>query len=155
MQTVGRRCFSRWAGILVLLVSGCVFDKNQENANDGPHVALHAAAVREAPNQAAELAAEQLKEAQQQLALSEEQRKTLSIRILQLQGVLEEKDAALQQASRELQSASAEIVRTREELQRWKQETAALRERLRRSEEETLNALQSVVPALERMGNNK
>ena len=65
---------------------------------------------------------------------------------------MEEKDATLAQADRELQAANAEINRTREDLKRWKLETATLREKLRKSEDETLGALQSVVPALERIG---
>ena len=79
----------------------------------------------------------------------------LALHVQQLQAVLEEKDAALAQADHELQAANAEINRTREDLKRWKQETVSLREKLSKSEEETLSALQSVVPTLECMSNDK
>jgi septal ring factor EnvC (AmiA/AmiB activator) len=157
MQTRGRRAVLGWIGVALLLSPcGCALFKGKggETAvadKPAPNPIVLASAKETLP-QPTESAAER---AQQQLALAEEQRKALALRVQQLQSVLEEKDATLAQADRELQAANAEINRTREDLKRWKLETATLREKLRKSEDETLGALQSVVPALERIGDGK
>jgi peptidoglycan hydrolase CwlO-like protein len=157
MQTRGRRAALVWIGVALLVVScGCASLKGKAGetaAADKPAPSpIVLASAKETLPQPTESAAEH---AQQQLALAEEQRKGLALRVQQLQSVLEEKDATLAQADRELQAANAEINRTHEDLKRWKLETATLREKLRKSEDETLGALQSVVPALERMGDGK
>jgi chromosome segregation ATPase len=155
MQTRGRRHAVRSIGVVVfVLLCGCSTLKNHEStaAEEPAANTIKLASASEAVPQGAEPTPDR---AQQQLALCEAQRKALALRVQQLQSVLEEKDAALVQASRELQAANAEVKRIHQDLKRWKQETEALREKLRKSEEDTLDALQSVVPTLERMGDGK
>ncbi len=157
MQTRGRRAALGWIGVALLLSPcGCALFKGtsgETTAADKPTPSpIVLASAKEIVPQPTESAADHV---QQQLALCEVQRKALALRVQQLQAVLEEKDAALAQADRELQAANAEISRTREDLKHWKEETATLREKLRKSEDETLGALQSVVPALERMSDGK
>jgi len=157
MQSRGRRAALGWIGVaLLVLPCGCASLKGKAGetaaADKAAPSPIVLASAKETLPQAAESAAEH---AQQQLTLCEDQRKALALRVQQLQAVLEEKDATLAQADHELQAANAEITRAREELKRWKQETVTLREKVRKSEDETLGALQSVVPALEHMGDGK
>lgn len=158
MQNRGRRAALGWIGVALLMAPcgcatlGTLKGRDAAAADEPAANAIQLASAKEAYLPPADPAADRVS---RQLALSEDQRKALALRVQQLQAVLEEKDAALAQADHELQAANAEINHTREDLKRWKQETVSLREKLSKSEEETLSALQSVVPTLERMSNNK
>ncbi len=98
-----------------------------------------------------ETAAERALDLTHKLTAVEDEKKTLGMRVQQLEASLEEKDKALAQISKEVQAASEEIARSREELQRWKQQAAALRDKLGGAEKDNLATLQSIVSYLERM----
>jgi len=98
-----------------------------------------------------ESAAQRALELTKRLEAVEEERKSLSMRVQQLENSLEEKDKALAQASREMQAAGEELAHARDELQRWKQLTVALRDKLGGAEKENLATLQSIVSCLEQV----
>jgi uncharacterized coiled-coil protein SlyX len=87
----------------------------------------------------------------QKLAFLEDQRKTLDLRVSQLEAALEEKNRALKYAAREIEDANAEIAKTRTEMDRWKKEMVKLRERLRGSEKDSLITMQSIITMLEQL----
>jgi chromosome segregation ATPase len=102
-----------------------------------------------------ETAAERALELTHKLSAAEEEKKTLTMRVQQLEVSLDEKDKALAQVSKEVQAASEEMVRAREELQRWKQQVAMLRDKLGGAEKDNLATLQSIVSYLEHMSDQK
>jgi hypothetical protein len=87
----------------------------------------------------------------QRLSFTEDQRKTLDLRVRQLQTVVESKDRALIQATQEVLAANEEVAQTRADMERWKKEMTALRDRLRNSEKDNMATLQSIVALMEQM----
>jgi hypothetical protein len=87
----------------------------------------------------------------EKLAVAEEHRRGLAVRIQQLEATLCEKDKALQQAEQEVLLAADEMNRARNELLRWKEQVIALRDKLGSTEKENLETLQSVVGVIEKL----
>jgi uncharacterized protein (DUF342 family) len=98
-----------------------------------------------------ETAVDRALEVSQKLSSLEEEKRTLTARVQELQNVLQDRERALGDAKSEVQAAKEDVARTRADLERWKQEVAGLRDRLRNAEKENVTTLQSVVQMLEQM----
>jgi hypothetical protein len=96
-----------------------------------------------------ESAAQRALELAQKLNSAEEEKRSLSVRVHQLEEALDAKDKALAKVTREVQTAGDEVKQAREELQQWRPQMAALREKLKSAEKENLATLRSIVSALE------
>ncbi|HLJ97716.1 MAG TPA: hypothetical protein VKU02_31430 [Gemmataceae bacterium] len=85
----------------------------------------------------------------QKLAAAEDDRKVLTVRVQQLENLLEARDQALANSVREVEATRAEVVATRSEMEHWKEKMAILQERLRSIEKEDTGTLESIIKVLE------
>lgn len=85
----------------------------------------------------------------QRLAAVEDDRKVLTARLQQMDGLLEVRDQALFASAREVDAARTEITATRSEMDRWREKMAAQQERLRAIEKEDMGTLVSIIKLLE------
>ncbi|MBX9677693.1 MAG: hypothetical protein K2X38_02935 [Gemmataceae bacterium] len=85
----------------------------------------------------------------QKMSAIEDDRKTMSGKLQQVEVQMREKDQAIVQATYEIQESTKQIRRTRDEMQNWKQEMDDMRGKLRNVERENRQTLETVVKTLE------
>lgn len=85
----------------------------------------------------------------QKVAAIDDDRKVLTARLQQMEGLLEARDQALAAAARELEAARVDIAATRSEMERWKEKMQTQQEELRSTERKNMGTLQSIIKLLE------
>jgi chromosome segregation ATPase len=98
-----------------------------------------------------EPASVQAAELSQRLAETRDENKVLAARVLELQGWLDEKVRALDQARSEVRAVTAEVARTRDEIQRWRREADGLRQRALHAEQENQASLRAMAQLVQMM----
>jgi hypothetical protein len=93
---------------------------------------------------------DQLSQLSQQLKDCEDVRKLLAARALQLEKTVQEKDAALAEASDDITKTEEEIARTRTDIRRVKQENADLRDKLDKSQHEVIDLRKQMIKMMEK-----
>jgi chromosome segregation ATPase len=138
--------------LLALAICGCVGGKSQPFGTDPLHSVSGSSPVGlGAPSEIENQLAARGADMEKRLNAIEEDRKSLVLRLQQLESALEEKDRILALASQEVQASSVEVQRTRAELEQWKKEMTGIRDKARASEQESATAIQGVVGLLEQM----